>query len=96
MAELTPEQIAFVDLVNEKLPDFIKNKVADLRDNLDFRVQPDQGILYSGDLLDRSENVSIVAQVKNSNFVANIASNEGRITAGRADAGIPGGIPKLR
>lgn len=57
MAELTPEQIAFVDLVNEKLPDFIKNKVADLRDNLDFRVQPDQGILYSGDLLDRSEQL---------------------------------------
>ena len=88
------QQQAFVELLNEKLPNFIKDNVAELRKSIDFSaIQPGQGILYSGDLLDRSEDVSNTAQVKNSNYVANLALNEGRITAGRADANSPGGIP---
>ena len=95
MAGVTDAEIsAFVDLLKEKVPDFIKNKVENLRKGVDFSlIQTDQGILYSGDLLDRSEDVSNTSQVKNSNYVADLALNEGRITAGRADAGILGGIP---
>ena len=93
--EETPNEAAVrkaADALSAIIDDLVGSEVDRFRKNLNYTaIKIDEGVLYGGALPNRSTEVEIKqnANLKNNNFVADIAKKDGRITAGRVDLNSP-------